>query len=172
MRSYLGWERDNMCNISKLIKEIIIQSNQNHVGQYFYITVDNLNIHWNLEILEFIIKTGYSNAFRASCLSCVGATEYVFNTIHCLHFLFNTARDDWFGGRILFQMIWVCSVHTLCSFSTLLYGTIKLGNYHMHYCPYYKCWSHQLHIGLHLFAISPVILVCSAFVVWWYGSCS
>ena len=44
--------------------------------------MDNLNIHKNPIITDFIENVGHHVVYRAPYWSCDGAIEYVFNTIH------------------------------------------------------------------------------------------
>jgi len=53
-----------------------------HPGRTFCFTMDNLNVHKNVLVIQEIMNHGYRVVFRAPYWSCDGAIEYVFCTIH------------------------------------------------------------------------------------------
>jgi len=55
---------------------------ERHPGRIFCFTMDNLNVHKNVLVIQEIMNHGYRVVFRAPYWSCDGAIEYVFCTIH------------------------------------------------------------------------------------------
>jgi hypothetical protein len=66
------------CFVRDLIQDLV----QMFPNRSFCFTMDNLNFHRHLIILDLIGNAGHRIVYRAPYWSCDGAIEYVFNTIH------------------------------------------------------------------------------------------
>ena len=67
---------------------------ENRPTRVFCFTLDNLNVHANVFILNLITSRGHRYLFRAPYWSVDGPMEYVFNTFHVKLLLFFREIED------------------------------------------------------------------------------
>ena len=84
MRWHVDWigEGTTVERFLAFVERIVGNLEDRYMGRSFYFTMDNLNVHKNLAVVNVILNGGHRLVFRAPYYAVDGAIEYVFNTIH------------------------------------------------------------------------------------------